>query len=199
MPLRRRLIVTFWIAALGFVVAACELPPTETEIPQLTYQHMPKHRFDVRELEVVEAYQPPFKAPNVEHLFPVKPMAAATRWAYDRIAPVGSQRRIRYTVREASVTEAPLDVQGGVKGAFTTDQAERYLAQLVVKVEILSDTGLVEGAATAKAERSVTVPENITLNERERVWFKLTERTMSDLSAQLDKTLVEVFDRYMIR
>lgn len=187
------------LAAFSLVLAACELPPTETEFPQLTYQHMPKHRFDVRELEVVEAYQPPFKAPNVEHLFPVKPMAAATRWAYDRIAPVGSKGRIRYTVRQASVTEVPLEVEGGVSGAFTNDQAQRYLAQLAVEVEIISDEGLVEGRATAKAERSVTVPEDITLNERERVWFKLTEQTMSDLSAQLDKTLGEVFDRYLIR
>ena len=63
---------------------------------------------------------------------------------------------------------------------------------------MVSDGGITEGQATAKAVRSVTVPEDITLHQRERVWFRLTEDTMKDLNGQLEKTLPNVFREFLL-
>jgi hypothetical protein len=56
----------------------------------------------------------------------------------------------------------------------------------------------VQGTASAEARRSVTVPEDITLNEREKVWYKLTEDTMNDLNDQLEETIKTAFFPYIV-
>ncbi len=51
--------------------------------------------------------------------------------------------------------------------------------------------------ARAVAERLRTVPENITLNQREQVWFELTEDVMRDLDAELQRTILRYLARFV--
>jgi hypothetical protein len=135
--------------------------------------------------------------PNVEHLFPDTPGDAAARWAGERLVAAGPANRARYIVREASVTETRLKTKSGLTGALTTDQSERYDARVVVEIQIIAADGST-GVATVEVERSLTVPENATLNERERTWRELMQKLMADLDTQLEKTITTVFFRYLI-
>jgi hypothetical protein len=56
----------------------------------------------------------------------------------------------------------------------------------------------IQGNAKAEARRSLTVPEDSTLNEREEVWYRLTEQTMRDLDVQLEQTIREAFFPYIV-
>jgi hypothetical protein len=42
---------------------------------------------------------------------------------------------------------------------------------------------------TAEARESATAPENMTLNQRERLWFEMTRRLMDRLNAELEKRI----------
>ena len=42
------------------------------------------------------------------------------------------------------------------------------------------------------------MPEDISLNERERVWFKMTEDLMKELNAQLEQTIKTTFFPFVI-
>jgi hypothetical protein len=154
-------------------------------------------RFDVSTIEVEQAYQPSAEPPNVELLFPVRPGDAAANWGRDRLQALGSTRRLRYIVREAPVVETALETKGGLTGAVTTEQSERYEARLVVELEIFDDGGWKEASAMVRVVRSITVPENATLHERETTWYQLTEKLMNDLNAQLEDTLNRVLFRYL--
>ena len=134
----------------------------------------------------------------MEHLFAVPPAAAATLWAVDRLTAAGPLGRARFIVREASVVEIPLEQSGGLTGAFTTEQSERYDARLVVEIEIVAEDGRIEGTLSAEVTHSRTVPENLTLGERERVWHEMTRAMMEELDVQLDKTIKEAFYAYLI-
>ncbi len=184
---------------LGAVLAlaGCTGAPPQNLYPPLTYDHLPPLKFTVAEVEIEDAYVPSTMPPHVEVLFPVRPSEAALAWARDRLVATGTQRKLRYVVKEASVTETPLEVQSGVTGAFTTDQSERYDARLVLEVQILDDTGRVESTASARAVRSVTVAEDASINEREGTWYKLTQKLMDDMNAQLEETLRQAFFRYL--
>ncbi|MGF1612281.1 MAG: hypothetical protein ACFCUQ_23020 [Kiloniellales bacterium] len=195
---RRALLSLALLAPAAALLGACDTPPRRSDFPDLTYQHLPKLRFDVREVEVVEAYRSPGAPPNVEHLFPVRPAAAAANWGRDRLVAAGNWRRLRYSVRDASAIEVPLKVSEGLTGAFKVEQSERYELHLTVELQVIGDTGLTEGTATVNAMRSVTVPEDITLHQRERVWFRLTEDVMKDLNAQLEKTLPNVLGQFLL-
>jgi hypothetical protein len=185
------------LPVVGLALAACELSPPSSDFPELAYGHLEPMRFDVGTVEVERAYQPSSEPPNVELLFPVRPGDAAANWARDRLQAVGTSRRLRFIVREASVIETALETKGGLSGAVTTEQSERYDATLAVEVEIIDNTGRKEARATARVRRSITVAEDATLHEREATWYGLTQKLMNDLNKQLEDTLRRVFFRYM--
>lgn len=186
------------LTACLLVLAACSTPPPQNAFPDITFTHETPIRLDVGEITVEQAYKAPLTPPNVEHLFPVQLGQAAMRWARDRLVAAGSSRRARYIVREASVVETSLEQSGGLTGMFTTEQSERYDARVVVEMQIVAGDGRIEGSLTAKAERSRSVPEDISLNERERLWFQMTEDLMKELDAQLEQTIKTTFFPFVI-
>ena len=169
------------------VLAACNTAPPQQSFPEVTYKHMAPIRLDVRSVEVIQAYSPSFKAPNVEHLFPLSPGAAAERWARDRLQAVGKDGRARFVVREAGVVEEKLAKSGGLTGLVKTEQTQRYVADLVVELVVQDDLGQRDGNVQARAQLSRTVAEDVTLNGLEQVWFEMTESLMRDLNAQLER------------
>jgi hypothetical protein len=171
------------------MVAACETTTVQPNYPAITFGHLAPVNLDVAAVEYVDQYIPPQEAPNVEHLFPVLPSAVAGRWAQDRLLATGVTRRARVVLVTASVTETPLATTKGLTGTFTIDQVARYDAKAEMRVEIVTDTGVVEGTANAIATRSRTVPEDITLNQRDQLWFEMTEALMRDLDGQLVKNI----------
>ena len=88
-------------------------------------------------------------------------------------------------------------MESGLSGVVTIDQSERYTAHIEVEIQILEGS---RQAASLRAEatRSITVAEDISLSEREQIWFRLTENTMSDLDVELEKTIREVFGGYLL-
>ncbi len=184
------------LATAALALSACaEL--TVPSYPELRFTDKPAIGFDVAEVEIRQAYKPSGEPPQVEMLFPVRPDQAAESWARDRLQARGADGRLIFTVRDASVTETQLETSTGVTGAFTTEQSERYDARLVLEVQILDSTGRAIGQASARAVRSITVPESASLDEREGVWYGLTKRLMTDMDSQLEQTLTEVFFRFL--
>lgn len=178
------------LSCLGAILAACTTVATAPGFPDLTYSHLPPLRLDVSSIEIVDAYSPPLREPNVEHRSPAQPATAATRWAQDRLVAAGNRgKRAVYTVKDASIIETKLEPTKGLKGVFTKDQSERYDAKLAVELTIFDATGSQRGRATATATHSRTVPENVTLNERERIWFQMVEGMMADLNRELEKAI----------
>lgn len=190
----RRLPFPVFLFAL---LAACAFDDPQNRFAEITYAHKPEIRLDVGEVRIEQAYLAPGKDPNVEHRFPVRPNDAAVRWAQDRLEAEGDRLVLRYIVREASAIETALATESGVTGLLTTDQSERYEARIVIDMEIL-DGRQVQGTARAEARRSVTVPEDISLREREVVWYKLTEDVMKDLDGQLEETIRSAFFPYIV-
>lgn len=176
--------------ALFAALTACKsAPPPRPSFPDITFTHEQPIRLNVARIEVVDEYAPPLAAPNVEHLFPISIAAAAERWARDRLQPVGTDGVARVIIRDASVRETDLRRTGGIRGAFTTDQAQKYDGRLEMLVEITAGRGTQSGNTSAIALRARTVPENITLNDRDRVYFELAETLLHDIDRELERNI----------
>ena len=169
--------------------AACASTPPIPTYPEIRFTDKPPIRLDVARIDVVAAYRPPLEAPNVEHLFPVRPIDAAGQWARDRLRPGGSAGRAEAILRKASVTETALPRSRGLRGAFTVDQAERYDAEITIAVRIFDEAGTERASARATVRRSQTVAEDITLNERERAWYRMTAEMMRALDEALERQM----------
>jgi hypothetical protein len=189
MTVTRRAVLAGLAAAAAGTLAGCNAPPQRYEFPELTYTHLPPIRLDVAVVDVVDSYRAPRVAPNVEHLFPTPPATAMARWARDRLVAAGSNGGALFTILRADVVEVPLTRTTGIKGVFTTDQTYRYDATLEIRLDAENTSGLRRGSITARATRSRTVAEDMTLNERERLWFDMTEALMRDIGAEIEKQI----------
>jgi len=183
----------------GLALSGCTTPPPQNRFAEITFRHLPPIQLDVREIAVEDEYRAPGVPPNVDHLFPVRPAVAATAWGRDRLVVAGATRRLRYVVREASVVETSLKKKEGLTSVLTVDQSERYDLRIVVEMQIIGDDGRTEGTANGQVERSITVPEDIKLGEREKAWFKMVEDAMKELDTQLEKTIKTVFFPYLVQ
>jgi hypothetical protein len=180
---------TFLLLPSIALLAACDTPPMRQSFATLTFQDRPQIRLDVAQIEIVQVYRAPGVAPHVDHLFPQKPADVAAAWGRDVLRPVGERGMATYTILDASATETALPRTTGLTQTFKTEQSERYDLHIEVKLELGNPLLRTTGIATASATRSQTVAENTTLNQREAVWFQMTESAMRELDQKLEAAI----------
>ncbi|MDB5406417.1 MAG: hypothetical protein JWL84_1329 [Rhodospirillales bacterium] len=183
-------------AVLG-ILAGCASPPPRPSFPDIRFTNEAPLRIDAATIEVVTDFKPSFKPPEVEHLFPVPPELAIENWVHDRLQATGSGRRVLVHIVDARVREVELPKTPGLRGAFTTDQAERYDGTVEVRIDLLNERGFPERTVTAKASRSQSVPEGITANQRDQAWYDMTRAMMSYIDQELEKQIRENFTFYV--
>lgn len=174
------------LIAVVFLLAGCATEVQKLGFSQISFAHLQPISLNVSRIEMENRYISPATRPNVEHEFPVSPAAVASNWGRDRLRAVGASGVARVIVRRASVVEVPLKRTTGVTGAFTRDQSERYEAVIDMMVELRDATGNVRVTVESTAKRSRSVSENISLNDREKIWFEMTESMMADLNTALE-------------
>ena len=171
------------------LLAACDTPPMRQSFATLTFQDRPPIRLDVAQIEVVQAYKAPGAAPNVDHLFPQKPAEVAAAWGRDVLRAVGQRGMATYTIVDASATETALPRSGGLTQVFRTEQSDRYDLRIAVTLDIGNPLLAKTGQVTAAVNRSQTVAEDMTLNQREAVWFQMTESAVRELNQELEAAI----------
>ena len=131
----------------------------------------------------------PGTAPHVDHLFPQKPANVAAAWGRDVLRAVGQRGMATYTIVDASATETALPRSTGMTQVFKTEQSDRYDLHIEVKLEVGNPLLASTGFVTASVNRSQTVAEDMSLNERETVWFQMTESAMRELDEKLEAAI----------
>lgn len=182
---RREFLLLPSLALLG----ACDTPPARHSFATLTFQDRPNIRLDVAQIEIVQAYKAPGQAPNVDHLFPQKPLDVATSWGRDVLRAVGQRGMATYTILDASAIETRLPRSTGMTQMFKKEQSDRYDLKIAVQLDLNNPLLRATGTAQASASRSQTVAEDMTLNEREAVWFDMTESAMRELDQKLEAAI----------
>ncbi len=193
----RKFLVLLLLLAGG--LSACNTPPTREPFAKLTFGHLPPYRLAVARVDVVDGYRPPLAPPNVEQMFPASPAGTAAQWGHDRLQAAGGTARAVYTVLRGDAIETHLagDEGSGLFGDFTIPQSERYDLNIAVRLQIIDPSGRVTATVNANATRSRTVAADATLNDRERVWFDMTEQAMNDLNASLEKSIPLYMQAYL--
>lgn len=179
-------------------LGACQnAKPPMQQLPEISFANLRPFQLDVGQLEIVSEFVAPGRSPHIEHLMPVSPEGALQRWAQDRLKPVGRSGSARVVIRDAKVVEVPLAVDKGFTGAFKTEQELRYDAAVDVAVQILDPRGMVQGETVARATRSRTVAEGITLNERDRVMYDISESLAKDIDQQMAQLIQNYLGRWV--
>ncbi len=183
-------------ALVAAAVAGCVNPPPVPKFAAITFGDKPKIFLVAGTVEVVDNYLPPGRRPNVEHEFPVRPAAMLARWAADRLAATGGTATVRFIINDASAIETALKTTKGIKGLFKDEQANRYDLALDVRIEV-REGGYTRGFAEARAMNSRTVAESISLNEREKTYYEMTEAAGRAIDAELEKNIRQFLTTYL--
>ena len=191
-----RLVLT--LAAMT-ALAACESHPPVQKLPEISFADKPPITLDVGQLEIVSEYKSPARLPNYEQLMPISPEAAAIRWAKDRLRPMGRSGYARVVIKNAAVIQTPLKTDKGITGLFKDEQAQRYDGTLDVAIQILDDRHLPLADVTARASRSRTTAEGITVNERDRVLYEMTETLIRDIDSQMDGLIHSYLSQWVMQ
>jgi len=186
---KRFLLLSCILLLAGGLLASCDTPPHREPFPQLTYQHLAPINLDVAQIVIQDAYQPPMTDPHVDQDFPTPPATAARQWAKDRLRAVGNDGVAKFTILDGSAIDVPLPRTTGVSGMLTQDQSDRYDVTLTVRLDVENRMGARRASISASAQRSETVAEDMTLNEREKLWFEMTDQLMQQLNAELEKQI----------
>jgi len=190
-----RLVVAV-VAAL--TASACQnTKPPMQKLPEISFANLRPFQLDVGQLEIVSEFVAPGRSPHIEHLMPVSPEGAVQRWAQDRLKPVGKSGAARVVIKDAKVVEVPLAIDKGLTGTFKKEQETRYDAALNVAVQILDARGMVQAETVAQATRSKTVAEGITLNERDRVLYDISESLVKDIDQQMAQLIQSYLGRWV--
>ncbi|MBP2314615.1 hypothetical protein [Azospirillum soli] len=184
----RRFVLAASLAALA--LSACQSTPPRPAPRPIDFSNFGPIVLNAASIDVVDASRP-MGGNHVEQRSSVPPAEAVRRWANERLQASGGPGRVRVTIRDASIVETQLPKTGGVQGYFTNDQAQRYDGR--IDVEVTGDvpaggpgTASFHGTTKATVTHSRTVPENISLADREATFLDITRRMVEDLNARLD-------------
>ena len=188
----------FFCLVLAAGLAACSSEPPPPRFPDIRFNRETPIRLDVARIDLVSRFQPSFAAPEVEHEFAVPPQRALENLCKDRFEAIspGSGRVARFTIDDASVDEIDLPLKEGIKGAFTTQQAQRYDGHVAVRIEIVDEQGTPVRTASAQASRSRSVDEDITPNQRDQVWYDMSRDLAQSLDQELERQIDASFYPY---
>ena len=187
------IVVLLGVAAIA---VGCEIVPLRHESTPPSFAALPTLVFDLCRIEVVERPAAPHPD-DVDHLLPTPPAIAIGLWVTDRLRASGTIGVLRVTVDEASARSTPLATNTDLKGLFTEEQAERLDLRLRVTIEAIDASGQVNGSATADAKRSRTLPEGITLAERERLYDETVKALLHDYNASQEQAIRQYLQLYL--
>jgi hypothetical protein len=184
----RRLTTVVALILAVILVGCVDAPPVPT-YPAITFQHLNPITLNVSEIKIVNEFKPTLEPPHVEHEMPVKIDQSVRTWVKDRLRASGNNGAVAVvTIKDASVVEEILEKQGGIKTLITKDQSELYKFHVLVEVKINEISGA-SGFVTAEATRSKSVPEGITLNQREQTYYDQVEALMRAFDKEMEKNI----------
>ena len=184
------------LLAVAVIAVGCEVPLPSRDSTAPSFAHLPPLVFDLERIEVVERGAAPHPS-DVDHLFPIPPAVAARLWVEDRLQASGHVGVLRVTIDEASARSTPFATNKNLEGLLTEEQAERIDARLRVTIEAIDGNGEVNGSATAEAKRSRTLPEGITLAERERHYEEIVGALLHDYNTSQEQAIRKYLGLYL--
>ncbi len=149
-----------------------------------------------QDIKFISSYNPPNRAPNIEHLLLVTPEQIIHKWAENRFSVDGTpDRHVRFLIKDAGIVEENI-----ITGSCFKSVKQQYSAKFEVTIQIVDAEGRVLVETTALAAKKEIVDSEATYQERERVWTNLMFDVVKILSARLDNELSSpAFNDYIKR
>lgn len=179
------------------LVTACMQAPPATVVPDLTFENTQPVYLNVKSIEIVDEYRPPLKEPNIEHNYQLSPADAVKRLILRQFVANGQDKILRVIIEDAPVIKEDLPTTSGFWSNFTQEPAERFVAHLSLRFELVSQDSpdIILGHARVVADRSRSILKGASLADRDRAFFELTESLMKDMQESFSTIVKNTFSK----
>jgi uncharacterized protein YcfL len=192
LTLMKKNFVFIIMAVAGVLLAGCGSPPESQSLPDVTFTHLPMYNIDVAKIDVQTTYAVPSGAAgHVETLLPLVPAVVLERWARDRLRPVGGLGVLRVIIEDARVTETELPMDSSLGEMLTNQQRYRYDMNVRVRLRLMDGNGQERATTFAQANRSITMSEDVSLNERDQIWFDTVAALVRDFDQNMNASILK--------
>ena len=172
---------------LLLLTAACSSDNSASSLKMPDYSSSGKINLDVKNITYSDqGTNRNMLGPIISDQFQPTITQAAQTWALQRLQAVGSGGQAVFVVRNAYVVSQLLPTSDSW---FEREQGSKFIGH--IEVEIDARNGERYGLATAQAERTVSLPENPTEEEKSVAYGLLLNGLMADLNSNLDTAIHE--------
>jgi hypothetical protein len=184
----------------GFVVcvsplAACTMTTSSDIKPlQSLTEPFPQSYFvNTANIAVETKYDPLANPKDVSSTFPTPPDLALKRYAETRLKAAGGQGTLHFVIEDASVFKDAMQSPNEMARWVNVDNKERYTAVLSIGLYRDSTGSMAPGATGTrlKAERTLTIPANVSLDERDRHLQGFMAQMLTDIDRSVTAALTD--------
>lgn len=114
-------------------------------------------------------------------------------YLHSRFSSVGTNGKFLAVLKEASLRKSTLPSENKVGAWMKVDNRDRYDVKVVVHMAVYGVDRFEEKSIDIIANRMVTIPEHVTLAERERLQMEALDSLLDDLDGSIQQVLKEDF------
>lgn len=160
------------MALVALPIAGCSMTDNRniSPLPSIMQQFDNPYFVNAQQITVENRYDPLANPKDVSSTFPTPPDIAIKRYAETRLRQAGGQGALRFVIHDASVFKDEMDSDVEVARWLGADRRTRYTAH--IRIGLYRDTdsvasGIGAPGAELRAERTLTVPSGLSLDDRD--------------------------------
>jgi hypothetical protein len=177
------------------VALGCQSTPAPPPLPAMTFTRYQPIYLDVANVDVIDEYKSPQQDPYVEHLLSISPADAMKIWVKDRLKGSGADKSLQVVIKDASVMRHPAETQDALLGPAPN---RRYDARIEVDMRIYGSGAMSEANINVIATQTITVSDSASLDERNRIFYRMIYDLMESANAELEKQTFTYFHKYIM-
>ena len=171
-----------------------------TETPEIKRFNTPRFNdkapieLKVSKIETVSEFTPQFKAPYVEHMFPIPIEATAKTWAKDRLSAVdySSDKTATFIIKDASVTE---EIEKSEKLFYKDRIVYKANLNVILKISDAADENTAQ--TEIQAWRELIIPANATIEEKEKYWNGMANKLFDEFDIKMEESIRKYLNMYV--
>jgi hypothetical protein len=159
-------------------------------VPEMTFAHVEPIYVNVNAVDIENLYNPDKSENDVSSTFPTPPDIALRRYAEKRIKPSGqSQDRLKFVIEEVQINHSYIEPSGSFSQLLKRGGKDHYDVEMRLGLYKFSPDGTMLDQSVFSLEKDITIPEGLSLAEREMEQLKFLEQLMNDVDQAVTSAL----------
>tara|TARA_Y100000996_G_scaffold197082_1_gene154559 strand:- start:207 stop:716 length:510 start_codon:yes stop_codon:yes gene_type:complete len=161
---------------------------------ELNFEHIDSLNLSLSKIEIINKYQPKLSRPNVEHLFKTPPSRLISDYAKSKFLLKGGRNNLQFIIEEASVIETIKETKKILLNNISIKESLiNYKCKFRLRIKLKSEKGLTKSYILVSTIIDKTIKSNISLNERDKVFFEINENMILKLDSEINKQARKYF------